>query len=112
MAHWNFEGVTGVTAPDVADGDNPATLSGSPIVIPDGASGKGLNFDAIDDTAVIANHTDLVSSYGSFALSAWINPAEVVINRTQYIIWPLTVNTDLSPLLQQIVLRPNPACQY
>lgn len=85
MGHWNFEGVTGSTVPDVADGDNPATLINNPTIINNGAYGKAVSFVASNQYASIAHHSDLVKN-GSFTVSAWVNPSVVVTDRTQYIV--------------------------
>ena len=93
MALWNFEGVTGTTVPDAADGDNPATLQNGALIETGAASGSGLYLDGVNDSVTIANHAD-INKNGSFTLSAWINPSEVVTTRTQYIIQKGGTNND------------------
>ena len=83
--HWDFENVTGANVPDEADGDNPGTLQNYADIISNGASGDAVYLDGEDDYVSITHHADLVAS-GSFTISAWINPAETVTDRTQYIV--------------------------
>jgi RHS repeat-associated protein/uncharacterized repeat protein (TIGR01451 family) len=88
MAHWNFDEVTGTTAPDVAPydlADNSATLQNGAATVLDGASGSAAYFDGSDDSAAIVNQAEIKKN-SSFTLSAWINPSSLGTNRTQYLI--------------------------
>ncbi|MBN2115754.1 MAG: hypothetical protein JW730_04245 [Anaerolineales bacterium] len=96
VAHWDFEDVTATTVPDVATGgpyNNAATLQNGAAIITDGANGSAVSFDGVDDYVGVPNQTEIRKN-GSFTLSAWINPASLVTNRTQYIVNKGVSTTD------------------
>jgi YD repeat-containing protein len=88
LAYWNFEAATGTTVPDEASGDvtaNNAALFNGPVIESNGANGKGIFFDGVNDYASITDQAEIKNN-GSFTVSAWVNPTSIIANRTQYLV--------------------------
>lgn len=70
VAHYDFEGISGTTVPDVTGNNWAGTLLGTPVVGA-GQTGSALNFATAADYMTLP--AGVVSSLSDFTLSTWVN---------------------------------------
>ncbi|WKZ38421.1 MAG: RHS repeat-associated core domain-containing protein [Anaerolineales bacterium] len=111
LAYWNFETLNGTKVPDEAQGDgtdNFANLYNGVVIETTGVDGKSAFFDGVNDYASVAHQAE-ISTTGSFTVSAWVNPASTVTNRTQYIVKKGGLSQDYGLITLSTQGTPTPA---
>lgn len=75
VASYNFEGTSTTTVTDLSGYGNHGVITEAALVT-DGRSGKGLNFDGVNDVVTVNDSPSLDLSAG-FTFEAWVRPAAI-----------------------------------
>lgn len=73
VASYAFEESAGTTTADGSSFGATASVSGGPVRLAAGRSGRALDFDGVDDR-VVAPHAAQLALSGAMTLSAWVRP--------------------------------------
>ncbi|MHB8088390.1 MAG: LamG domain-containing protein, partial [Anaerolineaceae bacterium] len=97
MGYWTLDSISNYTVADSSGRSHPGTVTGSVTSFVNAHLGSALSFDGSTAFITVPNSSDFSPS-GSFSISAWINPQEIVANRNTRIFektgaYSLIINT-------------------